>query len=197
MKTKKFTKRFFSILFITGLILSCSSEDGADGATGPQGEQGPAGAQGDQGEQGDQGDTGTANVIYSDWIPDNFAIGGAQPANLMDLGTLSATELNRATDVVLVYGQRDTETLDAGIYALPFILATQDEYYGFIFFESGEDTALQVRVNSLDGGSNLFTFFTEYRYVIIPGGNLASGKSSIDYTKMTYEEVAAHFGIKE
>ncbi len=103
MKTQmKLTRRFFSILFVASLIVSCSQDDVSDGSMGPQGlqgEQGPAGAKGDpgvdgtaanqgdpgaqgqrgeegpkgdQGEQGPKGDTGMANIIYSDWIPTEF-----------------------------------------------------------------------------------------------------------------------------
>ncbi len=195
MKTKmKFTKRFFSVLFIAGLMMACS-KDGQDGAVGPQGAQGEQGAAGAQGEQGN---TGTANVISSDWIPMNFISPGAQQSNVMWLDTFSSKELNPATDVVLVYGQRDTDGDNNGVYPLPFILATQDEYYGYgLFGAKPSGTGIQVRVNSLDGGVNLFTFFTEYRYVIIPGGNPASSKSSVDYTKMTYEEIAELFNIKD
>ena len=206
MKTLKF---LFNALIITALVIGCSPEDGEDGAIGPQGpqgEQGPQGPQGEpgqdgqdgaQGEQGEQGEPGTANVIYSDWIPVDYILNGAQETNLMGLEVFSSSELDPITDVVLVYGQRDADSADDGIYPLPFILASQDEYYGYGLFDVTGGTGLQARVNTLDGGTNVFTFFTEYRYVVIPGGNPASGKSSVDYTKMSYEEITQLFNIPE
>ncbi|MEM1339363.1 MAG: hypothetical protein AAF634_03310 [Bacteroidota bacterium] len=206
MKTiVKNTKQIISLLVLVAIVLSCSDdgEDGAIGPQGPQGEQGPQGPQGEpgqdgaQGEQGEQGESGTANVIYSDWITVDYLLDGPQASNLMGLEVFSASELNPVTDVVLVYGQRDLDTDTDGIYPLPFILASQNEYYGFGLFDTTGGTGLQIRVNTLNGGTNVFTFFTEYRYVIIPGGNPASSKSSVDYSKMTYGEIVALFSIPE
>ncbi len=202
MKTKmKFTKRFFSVLFIASLMMACSKDDGQDGATGPagsQGEQGVAGQDGADGTQGEQGETGTANVIYSDWISTDFLLPGALESNLMGLEVFNATELNPVIDVVLVYGQRDTDSNADGIYPLPFILASQDEYYSFGLYDTTGGTSLRINVSTLDGGTNLFNFFQSFRYVIIPGGNADSGKStSIDYGKMSYKEVVTHFNISD
>ena len=192
----KFTKQVFSLLFIASLLFACSKEDGQDGAIGPAGAQGEQGVAGTDGADGAQGETGTANVIFSDWIPVDYLLPGALESNLQGLGTFTESELNRATDVVLVYGQRDTESATDGVYALPYILASQDEYYSFMLADaSSTSTSLRATVNTLDGGTNLFNFFQQYRYMIIPGGVSDSGKSSLDYSKMSYEEVAAHFGI--
>ncbi|MEH6679511.1 MAG: hypothetical protein V7724_03135 [Sediminicola sp.] len=197
MKTRIFAGKLLMIGTVV-LLCSCSAEDGEDGAIGPQGPQGEQGVGGPQGEQGEQGEPGTANVIYSDWIPVDYIVDVAAESNLMGLGVLNSSELNQETDVLLVYGQRETEagTTD-GIFGLPFILATQNEYYGFGLFDASGGTGIQVRVNTLDGGANLFTFFTSYRYVIIPGGMPSAGKSTIDYTKMTYEEILERFNIPE
>jgi hypothetical protein len=198
MKTMKFTKQVFSLIFIASLFLACSKEDGQDGATGPSGPQGEQGVTGADGEQGEQGETGTANVIFSDWITVDYLLDGALESNFQGLKTFNESELNKDTDVVLVYGQRENGSLADGVYALPYILASQDEYYSFMLTEaSGITTSLRATVNTLDGGTNLFNFFQQYRYVIIPGGISDSGKSSINYNKMTYEEVAAHFGIED
>lgn len=214
MKTVKFINRFLSVLCIAALVLSCSPEDGvdgmdgADGIDGTNGTNGADGADGAQGEQGEQGETGTANVIYSDWIPVDYLLDGALESNLQGLGTFTASELNRDTDVVLVYGQRDTDSAADGVYALPYILASQNEYYSFILADaSSSTTSLRATVNTLDGGTNLFNFFQQYRYVIIPGGQSESGNtgpgglgsknSTLDYTKMSYGELTAHFNIPE
>jgi len=187
----KFTNSFFIALLTTLLFVACSSEDGQDGVNGLNGIDGIDGADGADGE------TGTANVIFSDWIDRDFLLDGAQASNLMGLEVFNASELNPVTDVVLVYGERDTGSDADGIYMLPYILASQNEYYGFGLFNVTGGTGLQIRVNTLDGGTNLFTFFSSYRYVIIPGGISTSGKSSINYTKMTYQEIIDLFNIPE
>ncbi|MGG8495836.1 hypothetical protein ACQY1Q_05430 [Tenacibaculum sp. TC6] len=196
---KKIAKILTVALMVFGMI-SCSGDDGEIGPQGPQGEQG---VQGDQGTQGEQGEPGTANVIYSAWMPVNFLVGGAQQTNLMGLDVFNSSEFNIDTDVALVYGRRNSGA-NAGVYTLPFTLHSQNEYYYYVLAEVTGGIGLQLRVTTTDGGSNLFTFFDEYRYVIIPGGVAASGKSSskggvqstIDYTKMTYEEITQLFNIQ-
>ena len=192
MKAMKNLIRYTAIALLSIAFFSC---EGEDGAVGPQGEQGPQGELGPQGDQGEQGDPGTANVIYSDWIPVDFFLGGPQESNFMGLEVLNASELNTDTDVVLVYGRRDTDSATDGIYQLPYLFSSQDEYYTFGLFEATGGTSLQIRVNTTDGGTNVFTFFQDFRYVIIPGGQIAA-KSSLDYQKMSYEEIADLFKIQ-
>ncbi len=202
MKTKmKFTKRFFSVLFIASLMMACSKDDGQDGATGPagsQGEQGVAGQDGADGAQGEQGNTGTANVVYSDWIPSEFnGMAAASTAEQL-LVSFGVVEFNRDTDVVLVYGRRPSNALFFDIYQLPFTLPSQDEQYRYRLTQGSGFTALRASHTNLVGGVNIFTFFSDYRYVVIPGGISSSGKvSSKDYSKMTYEEIVEHFNIPE
>ncbi len=193
-----------SALLVSFLIFSCSAEDGdigPQGPQGPQGEQGANGVNGVDGAQGEQGDPGTANVIYSDWIERNFIVGVAAESNLMGLDVFNASELNSDTDVVLVYGRKTSgSNSDAyGVYQLPYNLSAQNEYYGFGLFEATGGTSIQVRVSSTDGGTNLFTFFDDFRYVIIPGGQAASarGLKAYDYKAMSYEEIVEKFNITE
>jgi len=199
MKNSIFTSKVL-VLFVISILWSCSPEDGLDGAIGPQGpqgEQGIAGADGAQGEQGDQGATGTANVIFSDWIPRDFDTGGASETNEQLLATLGLGEYSLNEDVLLVFGRRTIDIIVAEVYQLPYILASQDEYYGFQVGSFSGGSALRIDVSTLDGGTNLFTFFDDFRYVIIPGGVSNSGKSSINFSKMTYDEVVNHFNIPE
>ncbi len=177
------------IVMVSSLIFSCS--DGEDGAIGPQGEQGAPGA---DGQDGADGAPGTANVMYSSWIPVDYLVDGAQTTNLMGLEVFNASELNPETDVVLVYGQRTTASPNEGIYQLPYLFSSQNEYYTYGLFDTTGGTGLQIRVNTTDGGTNLFTFFQNYRYVIIPGG---IAKTSVDYATMSYEEIIALFKIPE
>lgn len=176
------------IVMLSILMFSCS--DGEDGTIGPEG---PAGIDGQDGTNGTNGEPGTANVIYSEWIARNFFIAGANDDNFQGLEVLDSNEFNENTDVVLVFGRRGTEG-DYDIYPLPYILASQDEYYGFGILSATGGFSLQVRVNTLDGGTNLFTFFSDFRYVIIPGG---VAKSAKDYKSMSYKEIRALLNIPE
>jgi len=194
----KILKLFKIVLCLSIFLVSCSGDDGAIGPQGPEGEQGL------QGDQGDQGEAGTANVIYSDWIGVSFVGVGALETNIQPLAIFSPNELNIDQDVVLVYGKRDGGSdFFEGIYALPYFFSNQNEYYGFVFEAGAVNSSLQVRVSSTDGGSNLFTFFNSFRYVIIPGGQAAGGRSASNksqadyYAKLSYKEITALFNIPE
>ncbi len=190
----KLLKLLKIVLCLSIFLVSCS---GDDGAVGPQGEQG---VQGDQGDQGNQGEAGTANVIYSDWIETNYVLAGAQQTNLQGLEVFSTSELNIDRDVVLVYGKRD---VDGTVHGLPYLLSTQNEYYGYTLAEVTGGVGLQVRVFRTDVGTNLFTFFNDFRYVVIPGEESAGGRSASSYSqadyyaKLSYKEITALFNIPE
>lgn len=192
MKTKmKFTKRFFSVLFIASLMMACSKDDGNDGAVGPQGAQGEQGPAGAQGESGEDGETGTANVIYSDWIVSGFEDDIMSTSSTFEIDAPLLTDEIINNGVILVYGR--TPSI---VYPLPATFPnTQEAYYIRIPVSGG---TLQVRVRTLDGSDVGGTIFDEYRYILIPGGTSA-GKSaaSKDYSKMTYEEIVEHFNIPE
>ncbi len=192
MKTKmKFTKRFFSVLFIASLMMACSKDDGKDGAVGPQGVQGEQGPAGGQGEPGADGETGSANVIYSDWI-----VSGFENDIMSDFATFSIdapllTDEIINNGVVLVYGRNGSI-----VYPIPATFPSIEEAYYIRIPVAGG--TLQIRVYSLDGSDVGSTLFDEYRYILIPGATSA-GKSatSKDFSKMTYEEIVEHFGIEE
>ncbi len=196
MKTKmKISIRLFSLLFFTSLVMGCSKDgsDGAIGPQGPQGELGPAGTQGEQGPagtQGEQGETGTANVIYSDWIPSGLPANVASTTANFSIPAPLLTDEIRNTGVILVFGRTSIDN----IYGLPatFGEGFQESY----FFRSGSAGSLSIRVSSLDGNDIGAPIFSNYRYVLVPGGTL-TGKSfsSAEYHKMSYEEVIELFNI--
>ncbi len=187
----------FKIFLLTVLALSCSAEDGEDGVIGPQGEQGQPG---EDGEDGAQGETGAANVIYSDWIPDEFPIPPDPP---MDETTatflVNASELTeeiKNNGVVLVYARRASGPTSFAIAQLPnTIYAPVNHQYFFEYNSLNEN--LSIRIVHTEGGAIGYPIYREYRYVLIPGGFPTSGKSSVDYSKMSYEEIIAHFNIPE
>ncbi len=181
------------------LAISCSPDDGADGAVGPQGPQGEQGVAGPQGEQGEQGEPGTANVIYSDWIASEFGSLAAAEQSEQLLVSLGLGEFNISNDLLLVYGRREISAISNDVYQLPFDLYSQNEKYRQRLSEGSGFVALYVEALNTVGGTNIFTYFDYYRYVIIPGGVSTSGKSGqeLDFSKMTYEEVINHFNIPE
>lgn len=212
MKTEKNRLwKFFCFLLIIGLALACSKdgEQGPVGPQGPQGEQGLPGSdgqdgedgndgaegeQGEQGFQGEQGETGTANVIYSEWLPTPFAntdLNSVQAINNLAAPGLTPDIANNG--VILLYGR----TAGAGvIYALPATFFTLNRNYNYN--PSPTNKSILIRIQSVDGaniGGQLV--FVEYRYVLIPGGVPESSKSSVDCTKMSYEELVSHFNIPE
>lgn len=189
--TLNFSKTFIAILVATCLLLSCSKdgEQGAIGPQGPQGEQGPAGA---QGEAGEDGAIGTANVIYSDWMVSEF------DANIIATGSgymVDAPDLTQEiidSGVILGFGKNIPLVGSPDVFQLPFI-SSSNQYY----LTAQDPLELRISVSSIDGTSVGTTLFEEYRYVLIPGGASASGKSSIDYTNMTYDEIVDRFNIPE
>lgn len=193
------------IVMVSLLIFSCS--DGEDGAIGPAGQDGvngvdgTNGADGNDGADGEDGQPGTANVIYSDWIARDFETNVAAETNEQLLTTFDVTEFNLNEDVVLVYGRREANILVSEIKQLPYIFASQSEFYSFEVASFAGGSSLRIEVATLDGGTNLFTFFDDFRYVIIPGGVAAptssATKSVRDYTKMSYEEIITLFNIPE
>ena len=204
MKTSELSiKTFFLTVMSVALVASCSPEDGEDGAVGPQGpqgEQGVAGPAGDQGEQGEQGETGAANVIYSDWIASEF--GGLAAAEESDqlLVSFGLAEFNNANDVLLVYGRHEINVISNEVYQLPFELVSQNEIYRYRLNQGSGFIALYAEAVTSDGGTNVFTYFDDFRYVLIPGGVSApdkSASSAVDYSKMSYEQVIEYFNIPE
>ena len=205
MKTFKFTKRLLSLLLLSSLFVACSKDDGEDGAIGPQGPQGEqgiqgeAGADGEDGEQGEKGDTGTANVIYSEWLDSPIVdaddnIESPTANGNIDVAGLSQEIVDQGT--VLVFGKVENND---NVYALPFIGNQGVSYYYYYKLET-----INIRLATVDDSDIGAPLFSEYRYVLIPGGVEASngiggvtGKSSTDYSNMGYEELVAHFNIPE
>ncbi|WP_430908542.1 hypothetical protein [Maribacter sp. 2-571] len=198
-KTMKLTRTFFSALFVASLLFACSPEDGEDGAMGVQGEQGPQGAAGADGAQGEQGEVGSANVIYSGWIPSEFDnnIIATSDSFLIDAPEMTNDFIEQG--IILVYGRSTPNpiTIDTDVFSLPIVfgVARQQSYY-FRVEQAGE--LYIAMASTVEGQSAGVPFFSEYRYILIPGGQTTSGKATpLDYTKMTYQELTEHFGIEE
>ena len=183
-------------------------QDGASanqGAQGEQGEQGPAGpkgasgedgqdgADGQDGQDGQDGEPGTANVIYSDWIPSPFNF---NPVNTKSSNSFiiapGLTDDIKDNGAVIVYGRSQGGV----VYQLPAVLFGSNQSYSA---RPGTSFNLRLIVESIDSGViGESLILVEFRYIIIPGGILDSGKSAaVNYSKMSYEEIAALFNIKD
>lgn len=102
--------------------------------------------------------------------------------------------------VVLVFSRKGNF-----IYPVPNTLFENiHEHYEFRLFDVNDDL-IAIRVhstNSFDIGSPYLN--GDYRYIITPGGIpsntspvISSKAGVLDYTKMSYEEIAKHFNIPD
>ena len=177
---------------------SCSSEDGTDGIDGIDGVDGVDGA---VGPQGPQGEPGAVNIIYSEWLPQDF--------NFQDALTYKAMLVN---DVNI-----NDNFLDNGGIVLGFFRYQDNVPYQLPYQDFGQNNIRTITpVHFSDGGNVRFgiqstdgTDLTasevngsgasnpEYKYVLIPGGTLTTGsRSSIDLKKLSYKEVCDYLGIE-
>jgi len=192
MKTSILFIKTTIIILLASLFIGCSAEDGEAGATGPQGEQGPTGPQGAQGEQGptgpqgEPGEDGNANVIASEWIPEQFSndVVSYTQFNIED-EAFTSDILNSGT--VLVYG-RD----GVSVVAIPVVFNNQT-YYFTVPETLGEIIFI---ARSVDNSPTAFGVFTDFRYVIIPASSTTTKNGqTMHFNKMTYHEVMDHFGL--
>lgn len=189
-------KLLFTMALLATMVIACSPDDGEDGAIGPQGVQGEQGQTGPQGEQGETGETGTANVIYSDWIPSGFESPIADThASFPIQNVEELTDEIKANGYISVYGRYTTaytiiEPLPKSIFGLRM------QHYDFQINDLNQN--INIWITSIDGSDIEIPIYDDYRYIIIPGGTPStSGKSKVDYSKMSYEELVSLFHIPE
>tara|TARA_R110002167_G_scaffold115853_15_gene290516 strand:- start:6080 stop:6691 length:612 start_codon:yes stop_codon:yes gene_type:complete len=203
MKTP-YWKNAASLFLMVMAITSCSKEAGEQGIQGSQGIPGEQGIQGAQGIQGEQGDTGTANVMYSDWIPQdwNFSDGTTYKSMLVEDPNLNLDFLANGGFVLGFFRYQDNVP-----YTLPYQSFSRNTIRSFTpvhFSEGGnvrfnigstDDTALtDDDVNGVGAGIS-----AEYKYVLIPGGvPLTTGKGgAVAWEKLSYAEVCKALHIPE
>ncbi|CAM4279789.1 collagen-like triple helix repeat-containing protein [Zobellia nedashkovskayae] len=213
-------KILLSGLMVMALAMTSCSKDSADGDIGPmgpageQGEQGiqgepgvagatgATGAQGEQGPKGDTGETGAANVMYSDWLDQDFSYYDGPDSKSMKVDEIRLTQefLNNG-GFVLGYYRSSSNT----VYQLPLVFdhssfAIRRDFVAIHFSDRGEirfgahstdDTELSE--HELTGSS---IARPQYKYVMVPGGVSLSGRSEQpNFKKMSYEEVMDYFGL--
>jgi hypothetical protein len=179
----KILKPIFAILLIAISTISCSSDDGVDGTNGVDGQAGAPGA------------TGTANVIYSAWLTAPTAVAETIDGTSGMSTTINAPQLSEdilAKGTILVY-----VSFGSGTYTLPYTSTAG----GFVNTITAISTAKKIKLfrfrHDAGGTVNLPTSLS-WRYILIPGGVAAATAKTakLDYTKMSYEEVCAHFNIQ-
>ncbi len=192
-------------LMVLTLTLASCSKDGADGDIGPVGPAGAQGVQGEQGPKGDtgeQGETGTANVMYSDWLDQDFSyLDGARSKSMkVDEVRLTQEFLDNGGFVLCFYRSSSN-----AVYQLPLVFdhsgfAIRRYFVAIHFDDRGE---IRFQVTSTDDtdlsdheltGSSIAK--PQYKYVMIPGGVSLAGRSERpNFKKMSYEELMDYFGL--
>ncbi|HOA39329.1 MAG TPA: collagen-like protein [Flavihumibacter sp.] len=185
-------------LFAFSLSLtSCSKE----GSTGPAGPAGPTGA---TGATGAKGETGTANVIYSDWLDVTFN----DTTGVADVAAPSLTldVLNKGS--IKVYWNLSDET-DPFIVSVPAVISPYllfsaetlaqmwpsitDGNYPEIYVDAYYSEKLINLVSNYPVSSS--EGFSQFRYIIIPGGVQEGNRSAIDWKD--YNSVKKYYQLKD
>ncbi|KUJ63224.1 hypothetical protein AR687_03445 [Flavobacteriaceae bacterium CRH] len=170
----KILKTIFAVLLIAISTTSCSGDDGTDGQEGAK---------------------GTANVIYSAWLTAPTAVaetidGTSGMSTSINAPELSADILAKGT--ILVYVSFGT-----GTYTLPYT-STAGGFVNTITVISNLQKIKLFRFRHDGGGTVNLPTSLSWRYILIPGGTVAATAKAAktDYSKMSYEEVCAHFNIQ-
>lgn len=187
----KFLKSIITIFLLAIFAISCSSDDGTDGVDGINGTNGTDGA------AGATGATGTANVIYSAWVNAPAAAtetidGTYGSSTSIDAPELSTDILNKGT--VLVY-----MSFSGGVYPLAYTSTAGGSANTITAIPGSKKIKLFRFKHSGDGTTVGIPTTLSWRYILIPGGvPAATAKTAkLDYSKMSYEEVCAHFNIQQ
>jgi len=177
-------KTIFTLLLLALFTISCSSDDGTDGINGVDGQPGATGA------------TGTANVIYSAWLTAPTAVaetvdGTSGMSTSLVVPELTDDILSKGT--VLVY-----VSFGSGTFSLPYTSTAG----GFVNTITAVSTLKKIKLFRFrhdQGGTVNIPTSLSWRYILIPGGVAAatSKMAKVDYSKMSYEEVCAHFNIQQ
>jgi hypothetical protein len=177
----KFLKPIITIFLLAIFAISCSSDDGTDGVDGqavaPEA-------------------TGTANVIYSAWLTAPVAAVESVDGTSGMSTSLVAPELTEdilSKGTVLVY-----VSFGSGSFSLPYT-STAGGFVNTITAISSLKKIKLFRFRHDQAATVNIPTSLNWRYILIPGGVAAttSKTAKIDYSKMSYQEVCAHFNIQQ
>ncbi|MBS1574124.1 MAG: collagen-like protein [Bacteroidetes bacterium] len=188
-----------------------TGSQGPKGDTGVTGPAGPKGDTGANGATGPQGPAGTANVIYSNWF-------SGQTLNLTPIWPDSVISITGET---ITYSTKTAPDISAGILDSgvvlsyvrhPTIISPQLLPYLLSSDPTSNDASKLVQLNFAPMNGEVLYFVTnpvtknasglyptddfEYRYIIIPGGVLASGRKR-DLHTMSYQEICQTYNIPQ
>lgn len=200
----KTTKKFFTygLLILSMVFTSCSK----DGDIGPQGSQGIAGTNGVDGTDGTDGTNGTdgvdgnANIRIIEYGLKTFT-----GSTTYVMQNVSQTDVNDHLFLAF-YGREFTETLPSGgILEKTQWLSVPGRGHGSFNTSSVIETTSTsftaadyiVTLYDLDGSDHTTQrTFQKFKIFVVPPSS--SGKSSrSDFSKMSYKEVVAYFGLPE
>ncbi len=206
MKTKHFI--FMVIpLALCALLAGCSAEDGDTGLQGPQGLQGEQGEVGPQGEQGPAGADGAdgadgidanSTVISSGWFEIGTWDTDLSNFKFHRIPDLILTQFEMENHLFLVYRRYQPSPAITTIDLLPLYeldtngdieLAVQNKISGNGLFLQIESFGRSVTNNEYLGPE------TQFRYMIVEPATTSDKRNSIDFSKMSYQEVVEYFGI--
>jgi hypothetical protein len=177
---------------------------------GCEGDEGPAGPAGPTGATGPEGPPGTANVIYSEWFSPATWVAGttfgvAERAYTMTTSSLTADIISHG--VVLVYMK--FVGMAPAIYQLPVTIIPSAPGSTYCFMhraEPGSVKAIYYLLSSPTTDPGVIASSNQVRYVLIPGGVLATSAERAGITSarlagslpsMPYAEVCRLFDIPE
>lgn len=198
MKTASFIKSaIYLFTFIT--IASCSKDNGEQG---PQGEQG---IQGEQGPQGEQGEPGTVNILYSEWMDQDWNLTNNTTLKIMEVDAENVTVSFLENGGIVLGFFRYQEHLP---FPLPHLTSTANTIRTFYTVHSADEGNVRFSIESTDGttltdeevnGPPVAGINAQYKYVLIPGGTpiSASKKSSTAWEELSYKEVCEALNIPE
>ena len=202
MKTSHFLFKLIPCV-VCLVLLSCSGEDGEQGIQGPQGEQGIQGPQGEQGEPGVDGADGqdtNSTVISSGWFEINTWDTDLSNFKFHRIPDLILTEFQRENSVILVYRRYQLVPTFTTIDLLPFYeLDATNGSIGLAIQSKVSGNGLFLQIQAFGRAVTNEEFLgpeTQFRYMIIDPASTDDKRYNVDFTKMSYQEVVDHLGLK-
>jgi hypothetical protein len=170
------------VMFSLFIFVACQKGD-----TGPEGPAGPAGP---AGPSGPAGPAGAANVIYSDWLDVEFlpTEDSSNWTAVISAEALTAEMLNQGE--IKVYVNLNSPD-DPFVFPLPY-------FDGAIIINPVFFTDSILLVSTVDAGTFLDSAgakIAQYRYVMIPGSQVASIPANLNLDK--YADVKNYFKLED
>jgi hypothetical protein len=168
------------VIFSLFVLVACSKE----GDTGPVGPAGPAGP---AGPVGPAGPAGSANVIYSDWLDVDFEPNEDSSNWTATIPAASLTQEMLNQGEIKVYINFNTSN-DPVVFPLPYFDGAV--IINPVFFTDTIALVSTVDASTIQEAGD--TFF-QYRYVLIPGSELAAIPANINLDR--YADVKKYFKL--